>query len=203
MAQTVTNPGARLAGLFADLGHKLKAGKISEEELVLFLKRRNPFQKAVNGVVKDPAATFVTAEYFTTRPGLWVSDEFMSRITSAYPEALVPRGLEGVESFDLESNLSDQDILSQMGGEVEVRKCAVTPDQIVALIDLQPNGKPGKLLSNGYTNLFYVVGVGGTLFVVDVRWNAGLHEWNVSVCRLGEVGGWGASDRVFRNTRTF
>jgi hypothetical protein len=45
MANTVTNPGVRLAGLIADLGHKLKVGNISEEELSLFLKRKNPFEQ--------------------------------------------------------------------------------------------------------------------------------------------------------------
>ena len=43
MANTVTNPGARLAGLTADLMMKIKNGSISEDELALFCKRQNPF----------------------------------------------------------------------------------------------------------------------------------------------------------------
>ena len=43
MAHTVTNPGARLAGLIADLGHKLQGGSLTEDELALFLKRQDPF----------------------------------------------------------------------------------------------------------------------------------------------------------------
>ncbi len=43
MAQAVTNPGLRLAGLIADLGHKLQSGNLTEEQLALFLKKKNPF----------------------------------------------------------------------------------------------------------------------------------------------------------------
>ena len=43
MAQTVTNSGARLAGLIADLGHKLQKGALTEEQFALFLKKQNPF----------------------------------------------------------------------------------------------------------------------------------------------------------------
>jgi hypothetical protein len=43
MAHTVTNPGARLAGMIADLGHKLQSGSLSEDEFALFLKRQDPF----------------------------------------------------------------------------------------------------------------------------------------------------------------
>lgn len=55
MAQAVTNPGARLAGLFADLGHKLQKGVVTEDQLALFLKKQNPFQE-----VRTEQANFLT-----------------------------------------------------------------------------------------------------------------------------------------------
>ncbi len=145
------------------------------------------------------ATTFLTGEYFITRPGLWVSTDFKLRITSAYPEALVPRGLHGVESFDLTNGSSDQDILTKMGGEENVLKHAFTPDQLSDLINLQENGESGQLQNNGCANLFYVVGANGVLFVVSVLWYADGRGWSVSAWELGGVR-WPAGLRVFRNT---
>ncbi len=151
------------------------------------------------------ATAFVTASYFVTKPGLWVHSDFTSRITAAYPEALVPRGLDGVESFDLSTASYDREILTrpEMGGEENVRKHAFTPDQVADLINLQPEGAEGKLLTNGYANLFYVVGKDGVLFVVRVHWSAGGRRWGVDAWGLDGRGHWGAGYRVFRNTQTF
>jgi len=197
MANTVTNPGARLAGLIADLGHKLKASKISEEELMLFLKRQNPF------LAPTIAATFVTANYFVDRPGLSVARCFTTWVTKAYREALVPRGLDGLGSFCLTEASSDHEVVvsPEMRGLENVRRYASTPDQIANLIDLQPEGVVGRLLINGYVNLFYVVGKSGKLFVVGVIWVAEWREWHIDTWKFGEADRWTAGFRVFRNTQ--
>jgi len=147
------------------------------------------------------AATFLTGEYFTTRSGLWVFDDFRSRITSAYPEGLVPQGLGGGQSFNHKSNSYNRDIIGRMNGEGEVRKHAFTPDQVAGLIDLQKNGESGRLLANGYSNLFYMVGENAVLFVVRVGWHPDNREWIVNAWELDVRGRWRAGFRVFRNTR--
>lgn len=43
MTDIGTLPGERLAGLSADLFHKLQSGSLSIEELALFVQRKNPF----------------------------------------------------------------------------------------------------------------------------------------------------------------
>jgi hypothetical protein len=43
MANAVILPGERLAGLSADLFHKLQAGSLTVDELALFTQRKNPF----------------------------------------------------------------------------------------------------------------------------------------------------------------
>lgn len=43
MSTIGTVPGKRLAGLSADLFHKLQSGNITEDELALFVQRKNPF----------------------------------------------------------------------------------------------------------------------------------------------------------------
>ena len=52
MANAVILPGERLAGLSADLFHKLQAGSLTLDELALFTQRKNPFEiAAVNSDV--------------------------------------------------------------------------------------------------------------------------------------------------------
>lgn len=61
MANAVTLPGERLAGLSADLFHKLQSGNLTLDELALFNQRKNPFEVAV------PADTFrLTVDYGQT-----------------------------------------------------------------------------------------------------------------------------------------
>ena len=43
MTNIGTLPGKRLAGLSADLFHKLQSGTLTEDELALFVQRKNPF----------------------------------------------------------------------------------------------------------------------------------------------------------------
>ncbi len=149
--------------------------------------------------------TFSVSAYWQSNAEkkLWVSDEFRQRITSAYVEPVVHRGLAGVTSFDLKSNTFDTKIIAEMGGEAEVRKRAFTPDQIAELRDKQLSGEAGQLLTNGVWNLFHVVGVGGALFVVSLRWDSGVRSWWADAWNLGEGGGWHAGGRVFRNTLSF
>lgn len=52
MANAVTLPGERLAGLSADLFHKLQAGSLTLDELALFTQRKNPFE--VVSVITEP-----------------------------------------------------------------------------------------------------------------------------------------------------
>lgn len=44
MANAVILPGERLAGLSADLFHKLQAGSLTLDEFALFTQRKNPFE---------------------------------------------------------------------------------------------------------------------------------------------------------------
>ena len=134
--------------------------------------------------------TFLTPTYFTTQPKkLWVSDAFTQRITAAYSEPLTPRGIKGVQkAFDLQRKMYDGDFIKQMGGEAEVRKFAFTPDQIASMIDAQPNSIDGAMLNNGYANIFYVIGVDGGLFAVDVDWRSHDSVWGAFAFKLDEFG---------------
>jgi hypothetical protein len=156
------------------------------------------FNKTV--VASAVAASFITSDYFTTRPEnkIWMSEEFTQRITYAYPDPIPHRGLEGITHF--QSKPTDAKNITEMGGEADVRRYAFTPDQIAELRDKQLNGEEGQLLTNGYWNLFYVIGKDGLLFVVGVGWDSGVRSWRVDAWRLDEDDYWVSDDRVFRNT---
>ncbi len=144
---------------------------------------------------------FNPSEYFVTRDGLmWVSSDFTSRILSAHNKPTEKRGLEGVTHVDLRKNMYDHDIIKEyLGGEEEVRKHAFTPDQIADMIDKQKKGERGKkLLGDGYTNIFYVVGKDEVLFAVHVGGDFGDRHWSVNAYEL-DMDDWSAGGRIFRN----
>lgn len=146
--------------------------------------------KLVNDSVQlDAIASHNPQEFFKTRKGLWVSDDFRSRILSrAKPvENLDPLILV---SRELTKNAYDREITPELGEDYvfdESEVCA----RIAAMIDKQPNGIAGDLLNNGYANLFYVAG-----FVVRVGWYGGARRWYVHAWRLGD-GPWRAGLRAF------
>lgn len=146
--------------------------------------------KLVNDSVQlDAVASHNPQDFFKTRKGLWISDEFKSRIlTKAKPvENLDPLTLV---SRELTKNAYDREITPELGENYifdESEVCA----RIAAMIDKQPNGIAGDLLNNGYANLFYVAGC-----VVGVRWDGVGRKWRVRAWGLdGDL--WGAGPRAF------
>ena len=137
----------------------------------------------------DAVASHNPQDFFKTRKGLWISDEFKSRIlTKAKPvENLDPLTLV---SRELTKNTYDKEITPELGENYifdESEVCA----RIASMIDKQPGGIAGDLLNNGYANLFYVAG-----YVVRVYWNGGDRRWDVYAWRLDDAY-WGAGRRAF------
>lgn len=128
--------------------------------------------------------------FFKNRKGLWVSNEFIDRILS-----LADKVMEGqpsdLKSWDLRKNATDTEI------RAELPENLLELWQIAKLIEAQPNGEKGLLLTNGYANLFYVKGKGRQAFVVGVGWDADYGRWVVSAWGLGGHGVWHAGGRVF------
>ena len=200
MAQKTVIAGSTVsAQQLKDLFRQIADGGITNLHMQAFLERRNPFGESM-----ATHATFSTTKYFTTRPGLEVSDEFTHKIVRFYPNLINHRGFEGIKSFNLRMASCDSEIIAryEMGGEENVYKHAFTPDQVADLINLRSNGMAGILLNNGHANLFYVV-ADEALSVVSVYWHAFVLRWEVSAWGLGERCCWNPGDRVFRNTRTF
>jgi hypothetical protein len=127
-------------------------------------------------------------EFFRTRPGLWVDPDFRHLVVVNAQEC----GAREVKPkhFDLPRVMTDAEIEAELGDNHlfdEVQVC----ETVATLIEKQEGGKEGKLLNNGYVNLFYLASC-----VVDVRWYAGNRGWNVDMWPRG-VDGWSAGGRVF------
>lgn len=69
------------------------------------------------------------------------------------------------------------------------------------LMALQPNGEDGKLLTNGYVNIFYIDDVDGNVWAVRVYWRS--DGWDVGADSFDFPNGWYAGDQVFgRDSQT-
>jgi hypothetical protein len=169
------------------------------DNLATFLKA-GCAQVGMTQVTKKPAGTFLCAEAFGAESGRCSYSPFKSRITPAYPNRLRRRSLKEVKYHDLKKNAFDtMDIIPSLGGMDKVRKNAFRPDEIDSLMKVQaagPKGPAGPLLTNGYANIFYCIGITEELFAVVVSWNG--DEWEVNAFTLAEFGAWMDGNRVFR-----
>ncbi len=146
----------------------------------------------VNDNVQLDAVASYDPSGFKTRPGLWVSDEFASRVGSK-AKPVENLGAITLSSFGLAKNAYDKDIKSD--SNMPANHVFESESEFVAYLDQmiqkQSEGKEGDLLNNGYWNIFYVAG-----YVVVVRWSTGYRGWYVYAWCLG-VGRWFAGIRVF------
>ncbi|QQG46156.1 MAG: hypothetical protein HYY55_04350 [Candidatus Niyogibacteria bacterium] len=87
----------------------------------------------------------------------------------------------------------DRDIREEIGTEFEETSLA----QVYALMERQPNGEAGKLLTNGRANTFCVRDIPGVLRAVRVSWLAGHDGWRVDACLVLSPNWWSDGDCVF------
>lgn len=127
--------------------------------------------------------------FFRTGPGLYVWDDFRSRIVAQAKPTVAGTAFE-LNNALLTKNMSDEEIEKALPkGHLfdESALCAI----IASMISEQPNGKEGKLLNNGYANLFYT-----SSCVVGVDWHADYRKWSVFTWER-DGNGWGAGVQVF------
>lgn len=126
--------------------------------------------------------------FYRNRTGLYVWQGFRDLVVAtARPSEANTFTLARAE---LMRNLTDAEIEAGLPIEhlfEESAVCAI----VAGMIAEQPNGEEGKLLNNGYANLFYTRSC-----VVCVRWYAVDRGWHVSACRRGGHR-WRAGGQVF------
>lgn len=129
-------------------------------------------QKFLSGLVLSFGVDDVRSPdaFFQTRSGLYVTDDFRSLVVAkAEPTATIP----AFKHVELMRDMNDSEIKEMLGDGhlfTDTEVCALIAD----LIRKQGGGKKGKLLNNGYANLFYL-----SSCLVHVSWNAGRREWRV------------------------
>ncbi len=91
----------------------------------------------------------------------------------------------------------DVPIIAELGGE---EKAETTLTELFSLMEKQPNGESGSLLTNGWANIFYVEDVSGVLRAVDAGWLGG--GWDVSAFAVADPSPWNGESQIFsRNSR--
>ncbi|MBI2506681.1 MAG: hypothetical protein HYW00_00890 [Candidatus Colwellbacteria bacterium] len=161
------------------------------------VRPREFLHPAGEAVLSESTDSFNPSQYFQTRKGLYVWDGFKDRILSA---AQPTDGFAETRlaSFDLVKPANDAEIRSELpenhvfedAGEF----CAI----LAKMIDRQPNGGEGDLLSNGGWNIFYVHGVAGDVAVGVIR-DASGWAWFVGAYPLDHCQ-WAEGVRAFSVT---
>lgn len=181
--------GDRLIAKLAEFGEHVKPGLIAAIDR--FSAVPPVVLKLVNANVQLDAITSYNPSKFKTRKGLWVSDDFQSRVGK---KAKPVKGLPAITlaSGDLVKNAYDKEIKADP--ILPANPVFQSESEFVAYLDQmiskQPNGKEGDLLVNDYWNIFYVPGC-----VVSVCWYGDLRRWLVGAWGLG--GFWCAGRRAF------
>lgn len=120
-------------------------------------------------VMTAGAARFVPAGFFKDRPGLSVSEAFMTLIVKH--AKVVDVGVSDTpRSLDLKEGASDVTVREEKlpADHVFDGKTEFCP-MLASLIDAQWHGNVGALLNNGVPNIFHVR-VGVEIFTVPIYW---------------------------------
>lgn len=85
----------------------------------------------------------------------------------------------------------DEPIRKEIGPALEETALS----QIWALMERQPNGEEGVLLTSGYANIFYVCDINDVLRVMSVHWNG--IGWGINIYSVESLLSWRGGVRVF------
>jgi len=147
--------------------------------MIRLLGTTKPFVVAEKFAVDTKASALVKIFY--------LNENFQAWFTGKIETPAVKTTLRYAEL--VEESL-DAPILAELGDKAET-----TLDQVYALMERQPNGEEGILLTNGWANVFYIRDVNGALRAVSVFWHG--DGWDVDAYSVGHPFGWRAGRRVF------
>ncbi|HEY4519774.1 MAG TPA: hypothetical protein VJH33_01920 [Candidatus Paceibacterota bacterium] len=124
--------------------------------------------------------------FWQTRSGLYVYDDFKSRIVAVAKLTEARVKFKKLPRFKLGRDGSGEEMKSARPSSVWTATdfCPWLATKLAK----QPNGEEGEFLNNGWVNLFLVEGVNGEVFVVIVNWSADDRRWFVSTWPLDD--GW-------------
>lgn len=195
---------AEVIGTLYDLVEKLrgKEGGVWLTGLKRFLRKENSWGAVVSALldfietVDLPAiGKFIVSDHFTVinkevKIG-YIGDNFENNFVGKVEEAQAKATLC---ISKLKKDSLDTPIMDELGSMTET-----TLANVWQLLKKQANGEKGKLLTNGYANIFYVRDTKGVFWVVFVRWLSG--DWSVGARSVGHLVEWGECSQVFSRKR--
>jgi hypothetical protein len=135
-------------------------------------------------VVPAMSAPFVARDKFVVGDTIfWLSSNFQGWFFNKVEESVLEKSLRYSR---LLRHSVDGSILAELGDTAESML-----DQVYSLIECQPNGEEGVLLTNGWANIFYVRDANGELRAVSVRryddgWNVDARSVEASFAWFGD-----------------
>ena len=176
-----------------------------EKALKRFLRRENPWEAPPPkslfepfGTVAIPAAAepFVVSDRFVvgTGRGVAVKVSFVGdNFRRLFGEMTAAAGPEQLLRYaKLLRRSVDEPIIAELGGEEAVE---TSLSIFWALIERQPNGERGPLLTDGCANVFYVRDARNVLWAVYVLWSS--DGWDVDANEVADPHPWGGGSQVF------
>lgn len=119
----------------------------------------------------------------------YLGDNFRRRFFDKVEE---PAGETTLRRYRLKKDSQDDPIIGELGGK---EAAETTLSNLFGLMELQGNGEPGVLLTNGYWNVFYIRDDEGVLWAGDVYWVGG--GWFVDALSIDYPDSWLAGGQVF------
>lgn len=150
-------------------------------------------------VIPATTAQFVAKGKFVRNTGhkakvkiSYLGDNFTEWFLSGDSKTEDPISEQTLCSAKLKKSSVDAPIIAELGGEAKA-ETALT--EVFSLMEKQPNGENGALLTNGYANIFYVRDQHGVLRAVRVGWDDG--GWDVRAGSVEIPDMWHDGSRVF------
>jgi len=119
----------------------------------------------------------------------FLGDNFEENFLGKTEDAIVEITLR---YYKLRKGSVDNPIIAEIGGK---EKAETTLTEMFSLMEKQPNGEKGALLTNGYANIFYIRDTNGVLWAVHCHWGDG--GWVVHDSSTGLPLVWIAGFQVF------
>lgn len=168
------------------------------EEFKLWLKKASSILlRRVTAVSLPVVARFVAADHFKKNVSATaiVRIGFVGDNSKKYLLGKIEDGVQAATlAVDTLIKASvDTPIRAELGERREITALA----HLWELMKNQPNGENGVLLTNGYANIFYTIGLDGNVWAVNVSWYSFSEGWHVRADSVEVPKGWGAGCQVF------
>ena len=175
-------------------GGKLKAGV---KELLAKLSASDLLLEAVGTVPIPAVKTFMARDFFKIgeHNGVkigYISDNFQNAFLAGDGkiETDIPEATLRVRKLAMSS--VDGPIIAELGKEnAETFLC-----QLAEMMKAQGQDQQGKLLTNGYANIFYIRATDGVLWAVRCSWYSGSGYWYVCASPVADPSTWYADGQV-------